>query len=116
MTCVIITEMTDFNALTKIPFGWSQVFIFYFLFLVILFVLRKLMIFLIKRNNALLDFFYILVIMAIGGGYLTIFKLGEDFIPGYFFITSGGNKDIIIWSSLLFAFILAFFSSPNIRK
>lgn len=31
MTCVIRTEMTDFNALTKIPFGWSQVFIFYIL-------------------------------------------------------------------------------------
>ena len=108
--------MTNFNTLTRMPFGWNQVFIVYFLFLVILFVLRKLMNFLIKRNNSFLDFIYILVIMAIGGGYLTVFKLGENFILGRFFISSGGNKDIIIWSSLLFSFILAFFSSPNIRK
>ncbi|MCU6223727.1 hypothetical protein KWH83_04210, partial [Morganella morganii] len=82
----------------------------------VFFVTRKLMNFLIKRNNSFLDFIYILVIMAIGGGYLTVFKLGENFILGRFFISSGGNKDIIIWSSLLFSFILAFFSSPNIRK
>ncbi|WP_025151867.1 hypothetical protein [Morganella morganii] len=108
--------MTDFNTLTKIPFGWYQIFLYYIIFFVVFFVTRKLMNFLIKINNSFLDFIYILVIMAIGGGYLTVFKLGENFILGRFFISSGGNKDIIIWSSLLFSFILAFFSSPNIRK
>lgn len=54
--------------------------------------------------------------MATGGVYLTIFIFGEKFIIGYLFISQGGNKDIIIWSSLLFVFILAVFSSPNIKK
>lgn len=26
--------MTDFNTLTRMPFGWNQVFIFYFLFFI----------------------------------------------------------------------------------
>jgi purine-cytosine permease-like protein len=29
--------MTDFNTLTRMPFGWNQVFIFYFLFFIFYF-------------------------------------------------------------------------------
>lgn len=69
-----------------------------------------------KKKTSVLDFIYILIIMATGGAYLTIFIFGEKFIIGHLFISQGGNKDIIIWSSLLFVFILAVFSSPNIKK
>ena len=72
--------------------------------------------YLMKKKTSVLDFIYIIIIMATGGAYLTIFTLGERFILGSLFISPGGNKDVITWSSLLFVFILAVFSSPNIKK
>lgn len=109
-------KMIDFRTLTVVPFGWPQVFLFYISFLLVFLIIRKLMNYLIKKKTSVLDFIYILIIMATGGAYLTIFIFGEKFIIGHIFISQGGNKDIIIWSSLLFVFILAVFSSPNIKK
>ncbi|MBU9979031.1 hypothetical protein KTP48_09780 [Proteus mirabilis] len=92
-----------------------SLFILYFIF-IDFFYNKKINELLNEKKTSVLDFIYIIIIMATGGAYLTIFTLGERFILGSLFISPGGNKDVITWSSLLFVFILAVFSSPNIKN
>ncbi|HEJ9413256.1 TPA: hypothetical protein SMM66_001863 [Proteus mirabilis] len=92
-----------------------SLFILYFIF-IDFFYNKKINELLNEKKTSVLDFIYIIIIMAMGGAYLTIFTLDERFILGSLFISPGGNKDVIIWSSLLFVFIIAVFSSPNIKK
>ncbi|HIH4848784.1 TPA: hypothetical protein ACYSAQ_003059 [Morganella morganii] len=108
--------MLDFNALSKIAFGWPQVILFYIIFIMMFFLIRKSRNYLILKKTSFLDLIYILSIIAIGGAYLTIFVHGEKFIPGKLFISTGnGNKSIITWSSVFFMFLIAIFASPNIK-
>ncbi|HEK0624646.1 TPA: hypothetical protein ACKRZV_002786 [Proteus mirabilis] len=97
--------MDNFDVLSPFPFGWLELFLFYLSSFLLFYILYKIQINILKKNNKFLNILYLISIYLLGSVFLIIFKLGNDFFIGRLFIRAG-NEDIIRYSSIFFALYL----------